>query len=39
LKLDGVFESANSIYVVFEIIQGKHLFAKIQQKQGYFTQK
>ena len=37
LKLEGVYESDNSIYVVLELLTGGQLFHKIQQKNGHFT--
>ena len=38
LKLEGVYESDNSIYVVLELLTGGQLFHKIQQANGYFSE-
>ena len=37
LKLEGVYESDNSIYVVLELLQGGQLFHRIQERNGYFS--
>jgi calcium-dependent protein kinase len=37
LRLECVFESDNSIYVILEILTGGQLFHKIQERSGYFT--
>lgn len=37
LRLEGVYESENSIYVVLELLAGGQLFHKIQQTNGFFT--
>jgi calcium-dependent protein kinase len=37
LKLECVFESENSIYVVLEILTGGQLFHRIQERNGYFS--
>ena len=37
LRLEGVYESDNSIYVVLELLTGGQLFHKIQQSNGYFS--
>lgn len=37
LKLESVFESENSIYVVLELITGGQLFHRIQERNGYFS--
>ena len=37
LRLESVFESDNSIYVVLEVLQGDQFFHKIQKTKGYFT--
>ena len=37
LRLEGVYESDNSIYVVLDLLTGGQLFHKIQQKNGHFT--
>lgn len=37
LKLEGVYESDNSIYVVLELLTGGQLFNRIQQKNGFFN--
>lgn len=37
LKLEGVYESDNSIYVVLQLLTGGQLFHKIQQANGHFT--
>lgn len=37
LRLEGVFESDNSIYVVLDLLTGGQLFHKIQQKNGHFS--
>ena len=36
LKLEGVYESDNSIYVVLELLAGGQLFNKIQRQNGCF---
>lgn len=38
LKLEGVFESENSIYVIMELLTGKTLFQAIEDRKGRFTQ-
>lgn len=37
LRLESVFESDNSIYVVLEVLQGDQFFHKIQKTKGHFT--
>jgi serine/threonine protein kinase len=37
IRLESVFESDNSIYVVLEFLQGDQLFHKIQKNKGHFT--
>lgn len=37
LRLEGVYESDNSIYVVLELLTGGQLFHKIQQANGHFS--
>lgn len=37
LKLEAVFESENSIYVVLELLPGQTLFQAIQERKGHFT--
>jgi calcium-dependent protein kinase len=37
LRLESVFESDNSIYVVLEVLEGDQLFQKIQKVKGYFS--
>ena len=34
--MDVVYESDNSIYVVFELLTGKTLFNTIMDKKGFF---
>jgi serine/threonine protein kinase len=36
LKLEGVFESDNSIYVILEVLSGDQLFHRIQKTKGHF---
>lgn len=38
LKLEGVYESDNSIYVVLELLTGGQLFHRIQQSNGFFSE-
>lgn len=38
LKLEAVFESENSIYVVLELLPGQTLFQAIQERKGHFSQ-
>jgi serine/threonine protein kinase len=37
LKMEGVFESDNSIYVVLELLAGGQLYHRIQERNGLFT--
>lgn len=37
LRLEGVYESDNSIYVVLELLNGGQLFHRIQQANGFFS--
>lgn len=37
LKLEGVYESDNSIYVVLDLLTGGQLFHKIQEVNGHFS--
>lgn len=37
LRLDSVYESDNSIYVVLELLTGGQFFHKIQQANGFFS--
>ncbi len=37
LRLESVFESDNSIYVVLEVLTGDQLFHKIQKVKGHFS--
>lgn len=37
LRLEGVYESDNSIYVVLELLNGGQLFHRIQQLNGHFS--
>jgi serine/threonine protein kinase len=37
LKLEGVYESENSIYVVLELLNGGQLFHRIQKSNGFFS--
>jgi serine/threonine protein kinase len=38
LKLEGVYESENSIYVVLELLNGGQLFHRIQKSNGFFSE-
>jgi calcium-dependent protein kinase len=37
LKLEAVYESENSIYVVLELLPGQTLFQAIQERKGHFS--
>lgn len=37
IRLEGVFESSNSLYVVLELLTGGHLHSKINKRMGKFT--
>lgn len=37
LKLEAVYESDNSIYVVLELLPGQTLFQAIQERKGHFS--
>jgi len=37
LKLEAVFESNNSIYMIIELLSGNQLFHKIQSCRGCFS--
>lgn len=37
LKLEAVYESDNSIYVVLELLAGQTLFQLIQERKGNFS--
>ena len=38
LKLEAVYESENSIYIVLELLTGSQLFHRIQQSNGFFSE-
>ena len=38
LRLESVYESDNSIYVVLELLTGGQFFHKIQHTNGFFSQ-
>lgn len=37
LRLEGVYESNNSIYIVLDLLSGGQLFHRIQERNGHFT--
>jgi serine/threonine protein kinase len=37
IKLEGVFESDNSLYVILELLSAGQLHSRINKKEGQFT--